>query len=340
MVEKFSVEFDRVSAEERADLWADAVRPLFFVSPLGADKSEPATLGRSWLLDRMVFCEAAFGGQVFQRTKSHCQADIADAVVVQYYRFGENWGEIEGQPIKIGTGEVNITDYGRPHQSRSNPTHVRSFYVAHDVLGYDPSVHPPTMRFGTDTIVGHILHHSIETVFDSLDRITPAEAPTVANALIGLLRGLLLNGAAVAQTTPSFSKARARAIRAYIDQTICSKRLNAKTICAQFNVSRSTLYRAFEEDGGIERYILGRRLEAALKALAFGPAARGAVTNAVETFGFCTTSYFSREFRRRFGFSPSEVVGTWNTDAALGDVVAASAPAGRRETLEAFLRQL
>lgn len=337
---KFSVDFDQTSSEEHADLWSDAVRPLFFVSPIRGHRSHVATLGKSWLLDRIVFCEAMFGAQVAHRTKRHLSAGVADALVVQTYRYGQNWGEIDGVPIQIGVGEVNVMDYSRAHVSRSRPTHVRSLVIAHDLVGYDPAIHPPTIRFGTETVIGYVLHETIAAIFEKLDYISRAEAPIVANGLIGLLRSVLLSDASLTATTPDFTIARNRAIRSYVNQQIKSERVSVENICAKFNVSRATLYRDFKEEGGVERFILGRRLEAALTTLAFGSKQRGAVSRTAEQLGFSSTTHFSREFKRRFRFTPTEVLGTGRIGRSPKEGGTEDQENRHGDALESFLREL
>lgn len=73
------------------------------------------------------------------------------------------------------------------------------------------------------------------------------------------------------------------------------------------NVSRATLYRAFDLDGGVARYIQVRRLHHARTALA---RRRDGVPNVAEVgyrYGFTSPSHFSRQFRQYFGYSPSDV---------------------------------
>jgi len=338
MVASFAVDFESASDEERLDLWADTVRPLYDFSPLSRDQACHLTLARAWLLDKVVCIEFKFGAQLIKRDKRRHASVVTDMLAVQTYRYGDAVGEIGGMPHRVGPGEVNIIDYSRGHQSRWTPAHARSLNIAHDLVGYDPSRHPPSMRFGTETAVGYVLHQAIDAVMDQLDNTTDAQAPCLANGLIGLLRSVLVNDPEIARSTEDFAKARGRAIRRFIDQRIGQqargKRLSPDIIAAQFHVSRATLYRDFKKEGGVERYILGRRLEAALDELAMMQADRGAVTCAAERWGFASAAHFSRAFRDRFGFSPSDVGGP------IAQGVATSNKGGEGEQLRSFLKTL
>jgi len=340
MVQKFFIDFENAGLEERYDLWSDIVRPFYFVSPIARDKSGPAMLSQAWLVDRLIFAEAKFGTQKTHRSKKHLISNPAEVLVVQSYRYGTTWGETDGEQTKRRPGEINITDYNREHRAFCEPTYVRCFIVAHELVGYDPSIHPATMRIGTDTALGHVLQHTIGAIFQKLDFLTDAEAPAIAEGLIALLRKVLFANPEIAEATSEFGAARAGAIRSFIDRSIGSDQLSADTICARFNVSRSTLYRDFKGEGGLDRFVLGRRLEATLHQLASVPGERGIVTRTAEQWGFSSTSYFSREFRRKFGCAPSDVIGAPFQTGSERDVEIGKYPDDKRNMLEHFMRRL
>ncbi len=72
-------------------------------------------------------------------------------------------------------------------------------------------------------------------------------------------------------------------------------------------VSRASLYRAFDEEGGVTRYIQDRRLHHARRALRQRSGAAPTIADIAYAYGFASSSHFSRQFRSRFGYSPSEV---------------------------------
>lgn len=308
LIDKLSLDLAGAEPEKRADLWADAVRPLYDVSPLDGKAEDHLTRATVWLLDSLVLINAAFGGQLVHRRQRHLKTDVADSLVLEIYLSGAVRRDLAGEPVAIRPGDVNIMDYSREYQGRSSPVELINLLVSHDLIGYDPSRHPGSMRIAGDSAVGQVLCNTLQNTFRQLDRVTKAEAPAIARGLVALLRSVLIEDAATAQSSPTFASARSEAIHAYIERHLRAETLSADTICAQFNISRATLYRSLKADGGLERYIVARRLEAALMSLAFGPAERGAVTRAAAHWRFASTTHFSREFRRRFGFAPSDVV--------------------------------
>ncbi|MEE2929174.1 MAG: hypothetical protein VX599_00510, partial [Pseudomonadota bacterium] len=65
-------------------------------------------------------------------------------------------------------------------------------------------------------------------------------------------------------------RARNDLIRKYIESHLGDQTLLPAQICNLFNLSRATLYRMFEDDGGVRRFIQDRRLHSAIWDLAEG----------------------------------------------------------------------
>jgi AraC-like DNA-binding protein len=71
-------------------------------------------------------------------------------------------------------------------------------------------------------------------------------------------------------------------------------------------MSRSNLYRLFENTGGVARYIQRERLVEAHAVLS-DPATAKSISAIAEDLCFADASSFSRAFKREFGLSPGEV---------------------------------
>lgn len=308
-IENIGLHLDGVPDEERLDLWADLVRPLFDVSPLSTGAEPPVTCADAWLLDNLVLTRVAFGSQIFDRNSKHLNADIADCLLLQIYVSGEQQVEVDGDSVPVRAGDLHIQDFSRPFRSRATSARVLGLLVSHERVGYDKGRHPAVMHLPRDSAANCVVKSSILSVFRRLEKTTKAEQTMIAGGLVGLLRGALFSPTSAAAPSEGFAAARSRAIRQYIAQNLRSDRLTADAVCTRFGLSRTSLYRDFQADGGFERHIMARRLDAALMDLALTDSPRGAVGRAAEAWGFSSSSHFIREFRRKFGFSPSSAVG-------------------------------
>ena len=97
-----------------------------------------------------------------------------------------------------------------------------------------------------------------------------------------------------------------RLVREHIERHLDAGHLSPETIAAALGISRSSLYRLFLRDGGVNAYIQGRRLDRCFDELLLAAGAhrhRGACL----PLRLLERKRFSRAFRLRFGASPSEV---------------------------------
>ena len=93
----------------------------------------------------------------------------------------------------------------------------------------------------------------------------------------------------------------------FIEPRLLDPALSADQIAQACAVSRATLYRAFEEESGLRRYIQRRRLTLARAALARRMSGLPSIADIAHDHGFSSPTHFSRAFRELFGVSPSEI---------------------------------
>ena len=309
LIDRTGLDLAGVSDEQRLALWSDFVRPIYDSSLLNPAQERAVDQADAWLLDNLLLTKAAFGSQLLHRHGRHLTHDIPDYLLVEIYVSGELRGDVAGEAVYLKAGDLHILDFSREYWAHVSRADVRGVLIAHDRVGYDRHRHPAKIHIHGQSAVGRVLSGAIMSLFQCLDSTTKADGAAIANGLAGLLHGLLFSLDSHPLPSLGFAAARGRAIRDFVGQNLRSERLGADTICAAFNISRATLYRDMKRDGGLDRYILTRRLEAALKDLVSSPERRGTVTRTAEKWGFSSTSHFSREFTREFGFGPGSAVG-------------------------------
>lgn len=102
-----------------------------------------------------------------------------------------------------------------------------------------------------------------------------------------------------------------RAVRELADDHICDRLpgcdLTPKGIARAIGVSRTTLYRAFEQTGGVQAHVMARRLELSFAALAGRRGRSPSINQIAFRHGFTSDAHFTRAFKTRFGIRPSDV---------------------------------
>ena len=97
------------------------------------------------------------------------------------------------------------------------------------------------------------------------------------------------------------------AIKRHIEANLTSPSLSAGQLCRRFRISRASLYRLFEAEDGLARFIQAQRLNRALRQLV-SPEWQGKdLIDLAADLQFSSASTFIREFRRQFSATPGEI---------------------------------
>jgi AraC-like DNA-binding protein len=93
-------------------------------------------------------------------------------------------------------------------------------------------------------------------------------------------------------------------VKRYIERNAMSPTLDAKAIAEKFQLSRTTLYRLFEAEGGIASHIRRVRLEWAYRELTRTSADAARIQKIAYGAGFRSLATFHRLFLETYGVSP------------------------------------
>lgn len=102
-------------------------------------------------------------------------------------------------------------------------------------------------------------------------------------------------------------RAALESLKRLVQQHLNSPTLSAEFVCARSGWSRATVYRLFEVEGGLARYIRKRHLLDALRELTTGQPSRLRILDLALAHQFASEASFNRAFRRAFGIPPGKV---------------------------------
>jgi AraC-like DNA-binding protein len=296
-------------AAERHDAWRCALEPIFEIT---ADPAEdPAafcgTVKMAHLGDALV-SEVRSGPQIFDRSRAHARRSGLDHFMVQTFLHGQHegaWGDNCGHR---GKGDVWILDLGQ-----ETKTHASHFANVTLIMPRDRvlpllkggNIHGTTLRSGSAS--ARLIASHLETLVAAAPALTLGEAAAAVDAAALMITGAWASiRESRAEVTAAVRATARRTICDHIDLHLADERLTPEILVRRFRLSRATLYRLFDEDGGIAAYILGRRLDRCRAMLAASRNGERTIGDIAFSNGFASEAHFSRAFRRRFGMTPSD----------------------------------
>ena len=158
-----------------------------------------------------------------------------------------------------------------------------------------------------DTPYGHLLGDYVLALERRLPDLTETERAQLAHAVLGMAGACMAPSAGpVAVARNQIELGRLERVQQTIRTHLRSADLGSRLLCRLVGVSRSNLYRLFEDAGGVAKYIQRQRLREADRMLR-DPANRKTISVIADELCFGSASGFSRAFRHEFGCPPNEV---------------------------------
>jgi AraC-like DNA-binding protein len=127
-------------------------------------------------------------------------------------------------------------------------------------------------------------------------------------AVAGLVAKAAGHGHNAGPAASNTARARLRAaVKRHIEANLLSEAICAAALCRRFRLSRASLYRLFEPEGGLVHYVQERRLQRAFQRLISPAGGEIRMIDLAIDYHFSSDNTFIRAFRRRFGLTPGKV---------------------------------
>jgi len=159
---------------------------------------------------------------------------------------------------------------------------------------------------GINTSLGGMLAQYVRLLERELPALTDDDARHLPHAIAAMVAACV--APSDDRTTAAYDQIGAtlkEKARRCILHNLRSHRLGADMLCRELGMSRSSLYRLLESEGGVAQYIQRLRLLNGLAQLS-DPSNRRPIVVIADESGMMDASSFSRAFRRQFGISPTD----------------------------------
>ncbi|CAH1649657.1 HTH araC/xylS-type domain-containing protein [Hyphomicrobiales bacterium] len=297
-----------LTPQHQFDAWRSFMASSIELSqPEGQDVGFAADL-YAWDLGSLAFTEMAMPGDGAIRTFRHRKAPPTDHwCLVLPLSEAEHAMAITQPGRRLAPRRLSFRSIARPYAASGTDSHVISLFIPRDHFGEIANLLDATPHAIPDQGLGSILADFMLSVERQLPHISADNVPRLVDAILAMIRGCLvptpdnLEMADVPLSAMLLERA-----RQLIRRNIHAPDLNPDQLCRQLGVSRSRLYRLFENLGGVSSYIRRQRLLRAHVALSDVSQTRQ-IRQIAESLGFTDASAFTRAFSTEFGWSPGDV---------------------------------
>jgi len=273
---------------------------------------------RLWTLDRSVMSRTSAPPGHVLRTKDHLRRDPADHWVISYCVRG-------GFVAKTADAEVEVPArvpflWSLRQELSYERTHVDwvQFFLARDAFRDLASLLDAAVGSTLNTPLGSLLGDFMIALESRLPDVTEADFSGITEALSAMVAAAAApSSERMALAKPQIDLGRKERVRQAVRRHLRTPTLGPKTLSRLVGMSRSNLYRLFEDGGGVARYIRRERLLEA-RAVLSNPATARPVAAVAEDLCFADASSFSRAFKREFGYTPSEARSAVLVEVELG----------------------
>ncbi|MGU3400985.1 helix-turn-helix domain-containing protein [Brucellaceae bacterium D45D] len=305
-----SLSTDMVDPKNRTDFWRSLSETIYDDVVTVNPEQEPDLRGsvQTCATGRMIIANTSFNAQHCKRTARAIAKNGADFVAFQTILTGTSEGSYNGKVSRTAPGDIFMLDLSQVMESKKQPGSRMSIIVPRAIVGELLSRYNfhglvlPQHTAATKLLFQYMI--GINKVAAELDE---QDTQAVQDALFTLL------GSAIGNSDDNYIFSRPidtpmrQRIVDYIDANLTNPYLDVDAILEFFRVSRTHLYRAFKQEGGVAHAIRDRRLNLAFRLLIDQRENPRSVDEIKSLCGFAQRTQFIKFFQQKFGFSPRDL---------------------------------
>ncbi|MFK4502770.1 AraC-like DNA-binding protein [Bradyrhizobium japonicum] len=251
--------------------------------------------------------------QEYDRTPAHVARGAMDHFQITLCVEGEMRFSSGRREVTMGPGAICLIDMAQPNRTvlRGGGSRTRLMAIILQRAMLAPRLAHPDSATATLLPSNHPHTRLLASHYAALTLPSEPEAGS-AEATIEAIADIV---AAAAGGTADIAAGVERAerhlylamIKRRIADNLETDALTADALCRHFQISRATLYRLFEADGGLSHYVREQRLNLAFRQLISPSAEDTRLIDLAVGMRFSSDSTFIRAFRRKFGLTPGEL---------------------------------
>ena len=297
-----------LSPKKQIQCWSDALTDLcgqFDVDPLEGSSLEGRINYRT--VSRLKLCQIEASQHRIAHTISRVRLSEHPYVKILFQTHGISYFEQNGRHIEVTPGDCLAYDVSCPHTIISPSLTRHEVVIVPKELLRERGFRLTKMyacKLSARTGTGRIAHDFVHAVFDEAAKLTPNNAIGVADSLIDLL--LLPLREADTMFDRGGPEAMYVRAQAFIREHLRDPELCIDQISAELDCTKRYLHMLFSDRGmTVSDYIWRTRLQHCRHELETNSGKT--ITDVAFSWGFSSSSHFSRVFRKYFGVVPSSI---------------------------------
>ncbi|HXC55142.1 MAG TPA: helix-turn-helix domain-containing protein [Rhizomicrobium sp.] len=300
-----------IDRTERFAAWRES-QSVFLDSSLSADDDAAAFSGdiESYLLDDVMLTRAVAGRQKYDRAPAKIARDGLDHYMIQVFFGGHTEVDMGRHRVRSEPGRAIAFDLGEVLDSYNAAFDIVCIVVPRVRLA-PLLTRPDSLQASMserDGAAGRLFVDYLSSLYRVAPSLTPPEARTASRALLDLAACAFNRTGAESAMAAREHALLLKAMR-FIRDNLASPELSPEAVALGVGLSRTALYRLFEQSGGIAGYIRELRLRRCHNEIASLRNIHRRIADIADGWGFTNAAHFSRAFRTRFGRTPVETRG-------------------------------
>jgi AraC-like DNA-binding protein len=316
-IERVSISTDSVAPSDRFEWWRSEFSTLHKVEIAPDLRQTFAAYGEHWLLGSILIGRYRTPARRVVRTSLDVRRSEVDHWVLRVATNGVLVSRGSSGDFRAFPGQVAIGSFAQSYSDDySAGEWIAAIIPRHVVPMFGVASTPFTPGLLSGSKAG-LLGDFLVSLVQRLSDANPPELPAMAEMTCAMIASCLAGNAASSEMTVERSVIIRERIDRLIRDNLASARLNPERICALAGISRSTLYRLFEDRGGVAAYVQVMRLKRIRAQLSDPRLASITIAGLAAGQGMHNTAAFNRAFRQHFGCTPGEVrAAVLHTDSA------------------------
>lgn len=292
---------------DQFEAWREWYGPVFdVISKQSVDDEFPAEV-RLWRLGGLAMSRTIAPPVDIVRTKGHLRRDPVDHWVISYCARGAHSARTAGTSLEVPARVPFLWSLGQEFLHERTHIDRFQFFLARDRFRDIAHLLDAACGSTLDTPLGHLLGDYMVALERRLRAVTESDFSRLADAVGAMVAAAVAPSAErVAVARGQIDVGRKERVRQVVRKHLRTPTFGLTVLCRLVGMSRSNLYRLFEDTGGVARYIQRERLLEA-HAVLTDPATTKSISAIAEDLCFADASSFGRTFKREFGLSPGEV---------------------------------